>query len=46
MGAQPGGQAVSDDVVVGQQVEIFGWAPNLVDMLNAAGAQTTTVDVA
>ena len=41
MGDQPGGQAVSGDVVVGQQVEIFGWATHLVDMLNAAGAQTT-----
>jgi hypothetical protein len=24
---------LSDDVVVGQQIEIFGWATNLVDML-------------
>ena len=46
MGDQPGRHAVSGDVVVDQQVKIFGWATNLVDMLNAAVAQTTTVDVA
>ena len=28
-----GGQAVCGDVVVGQQVEIFGWETNLVDKL-------------
>ena len=33
MGDQPGGHAVSGDVVVDQQVKIFGWATNLVDML-------------
>ena len=33
MSNQPGGQAVSVDVVIGQQVEIFGWATNLVDKL-------------
>ena len=33
MGDQPGGHAVSDNVVVGQQVEIFGWVTNLAAMV-------------
>ena len=32
-GGHGSGLAVGVDVVVGQQVKIFGWATNLVDML-------------
>ena len=46
-GGHAGGHAVIDDVVeVGQQVEIFKWATNLVGLLIAAGGETTTVAAA